>query len=1479
VGGKTSTSTSQVQIPPEVLARYNSVNATAQNVAQTPFQQYSTDPSAFVAPLTPTQQSGITNTNAAAGMAQPYYGAATGFALAGSQPVNPGALDTSTYMNPYLQTVLGSTAAQINQNNQQAMSGATGSAMNQGYFGGDRSGIASAVLQGQQNLAAGQVYSGIASDAYQQALAAAQQQQGVQLGAAQANRAATQQTGETLANLGAGAQQAALTGAQAQLGAGQVQQQTTQAGDTALYNQFLQQQSYPFQTAQFLANIAEGTGALSGSTTATTQPGGLFSDERLKEDMEPIGKGFDGANIYRFRYRGDPTTRIGMSAQEVERKHPEAVSEHGGFKAVDYGAATDDAAQRGGFALAANDNHDDEPRQARQAGGGMSGWGMYPSGANPMVIQQLLESQAQMYAPYSGAGGPGLYGGSASGMPHGGSSYVPAASLPVGQLQVARPVAAPQPSGLGADIHEAASLADDAEGLSKDYHFAHEGFDKLRGFLGGDSGGGGNMTGPPNANGGRVARQGGGGLGDWLTAAVSGSPSAAAAANRRLVAHTQAVRAAQAQQRAAAAAAAAHPQPPGPSGFPQSTAGPPAGGLTFGGGNPNAGRWGGMGQAANWAGNADWIGTPDQVARSRAWNAAHGAPAPAPTPAPAPGGPGGQAPSLLARTAALTGDPGLTAAAIHHHTQQAQAHASVAQQLASQASGREAPDLTLNTGREQPLADTQPINVGDVSNLQTGFAPANLHPYNPNIFQRFGNWIGDEASGVGRWLTEPSQSRAVGEDVAAANRREAPTQQLPANQLASQASGREPDPSDLLQTPPIQSEAFQPRDPTVDALAPPVTLATGGFARAHRQMGGDLSNPQNDNPYQPQGAGLNIPTAETQHPKLATAAPPGQGPSGLSQALGAGSDIASIGTAAAKFLPMLLALRRGGRAGYADGGDPTAPDPTDGPPMTPDVAQIEEKYAPQTVTPRMLALGASKREAPLVSTQAPTVPAPDPTDDPTAAPPIHAPGFGGANADSAAPGPAGGPPSGGGGFFSGIEHALGGFGKAALGMAGYQGDGHWDKDRLIPFVTGLADMLAAPTKYPLVALTQGLKGGAQSYMQQQQAEQQLNLTGAEAQRQQYEAEPEAIRGYTGTAPGFAMTPDGRAIDRSRSFQSGDGKWHHYVTADEMLGGAGGGAPPAPGLATPQTQQGGVGGAGAPAAQGAADQGLSRGPIHVDYKSGTQSWAPSSVSDQQFSGLMQGRGDVSGNGQMRNRVQIGLLGLGGAAQAAEKDYETNQAGQSNYQTSSRQLQQLALAVNQMPTGGLGAMGEGYDERQTMLKLAQTANRIIMGGDDPGLNAQTSQGDLIRKIRGLASTQLTQQAGLHAQGVQQMLNGILPGAESANVDTANQMISSMMVANQQLIDKPAFEQAYNAKYGTMLGADQAFTQETGSLYGEDQATLMKMMKRGAAPGGDSIAEYMMKHPDQRRAIEFGARKGNQFNPGVGIGSGRYWTERLT
>ena len=524
MGGKTTTSSQQVQIPPAVLARYNSVNATAEQAASAPFQQYSTNPNAFVAPLTDTQEAGIAGTNAYANTAQPYFNAATGeltaaqnattpqfatagsditsglasaqpynagatgLALAGAGAVNPtnlGADQINQYISPYLNTVLGSTASLLNQNNQQQQAGQLGNAINQGAFGGDRAGIAAANLEQQQNLANANIYSGIANQGYNVGLSTAQQQQELGLGAAQANRAALQNassqllgigqtqfgqglgaaqaeqalaegqygvganTAQALGTLGTGAQAAGLQGAQAQLAAGQAQQQTEQAGKTALYNQFLQQQSYPFQVAQFLANIAEGTGALSGSTTTTTQPGGFISDKRLKEDIEPIGKTYDGQNIVAFRYKGDPRKQIGLLAQDVEKKHPDAVGLASGFKTVDYDKATRDAAdrghfRRGGLALAANDN--DEARR-RYASGGMPLSSTYPAlpGQWPGDIGAILAAQAEMYAPY---GSSGLYGAAASGAPRGGSSYVPAASLPVGHLAVASGLSGASPSPL-----------------------------------------------------------------------------------------------------------------------------------------------------------------------------------------------------------------------------------------------------------------------------------------------------------------------------------------------------------------------------------------------------------------------------------------------------------------------------------------------------------------------------------------------------------------------------------------------------------------------------------------------------------------------------------------------------------------------------------------------------------------------------------------------------------------------------------------------------------------------------------------------------------------------------------------------------------------------------------------------------------------------------------------------------------------------
>ena len=89
-----------------------------------------------------------------------------------------------------------------------------------------------------------------------------------------------------------------------------------------------------------LGSSSIGGSALSGAGAL------IFSDARVKEDIEPVGEMFDGTNIYRYRYKGDPSerTHIGVMAQEIEAHNPDAVREFGGIKAVDYAKATEFAA-------------------------------------------------------------------------------------------------------------------------------------------------------------------------------------------------------------------------------------------------------------------------------------------------------------------------------------------------------------------------------------------------------------------------------------------------------------------------------------------------------------------------------------------------------------------------------------------------------------------------------------------------------------------------------------------------------------------------------------------------------------------------------------------------------------------------------------------------------------------------------------------------------------------------------------------------------------------------------------------------------------------------------------------------------------------------------------------------------------------------------------------------------------------------------
>lgn len=464
-GGKSQTSTQSVTIPPEVLARYNAVNARAEQTAAQPFQQYGGE---FVAPLTPTQQAGVQATSAYSQSAQPFYGAGAGLTLGAAQPV--GALTQGQigyYQNPYTQSVVGSTLGALGQQFGQQQSQQQTEAIKAGAFGGDRAGIQRAQLMGQQGLAAAQAIAPLYQQGYQQAVQTAQGQQGV----IASDLARQLQAGQQIAALGTGAQQAALQGAQAQIGAGTLEQQTQQAQDTAQYQQFLQERGYPFQVAQFLANIAEGTGALSGSTTTTTQPSSFFSDRRLKHDAEKIGETKDGLPIYSFKYNGDDRTQIGLMAQDVEKKHPEAVGLAGGYKTVDYEKALHPSKKAYGGGLDPNSMGGvvSEPGAFYRGGYATAG-----AVVDPTDLSAILQQQRQAFGPFAAAG---PYGQAAGAAPHGPSGIVPQQQMHVPKLITAG--AAPRPTDSGfSDVYKGYQglnqIADDMTGKSLTRRFGEK---------------------------------------------------------------------------------------------------------------------------------------------------------------------------------------------------------------------------------------------------------------------------------------------------------------------------------------------------------------------------------------------------------------------------------------------------------------------------------------------------------------------------------------------------------------------------------------------------------------------------------------------------------------------------------------------------------------------------------------------------------------------------------------------------------------------------------------------------------------------------------------------------------------------------------------------------------------------------------------------------------------------------------------------
>lgn len=271
-----SQTTSTTSGPPQAVQQaYGSLVNAAGGVATNPLNIYS---GPMVAGFTPQQSAGFQTIDQSQGIGTPYLNAAAQEFGAATTPLWPtlpqfNASTVNQYLSPYTQDVTGALTNLYNNQNAQQQQQIQGNATARGAYGGDREAVAQALAAQQEQLAQAPTLAQVEQQGYQQATGEFNQQQQAQLAAEQANAWLNSQAAFGMGGLGTEAQNLALQGAQAEIGAGGMQQQQAQQLLNIPYQQFVQTQAYPYQQLGFLSPIVEGTGSLSGGTGTTTSPG------------------------------------------------------------------------------------------------------------------------------------------------------------------------------------------------------------------------------------------------------------------------------------------------------------------------------------------------------------------------------------------------------------------------------------------------------------------------------------------------------------------------------------------------------------------------------------------------------------------------------------------------------------------------------------------------------------------------------------------------------------------------------------------------------------------------------------------------------------------------------------------------------------------------------------------------------------------------------------------------------------------------------------------------------------------------------------------------------------------------------------------------------------------------------------------------------------------------------------------------------
>lgn len=93
---------------------------------------------------------------------------------------------------------------------------------------------------------------------------------------------------------------------------------------------------YNADMAAYQQEQQEKQAMLGGLFTAAAMPF-MYSDRRLKTDIRKVGETPEAIGIYRYRHKGGGPLRLGLIAQDVEKRNPEAVArDAAGYRMVDY---------------------------------------------------------------------------------------------------------------------------------------------------------------------------------------------------------------------------------------------------------------------------------------------------------------------------------------------------------------------------------------------------------------------------------------------------------------------------------------------------------------------------------------------------------------------------------------------------------------------------------------------------------------------------------------------------------------------------------------------------------------------------------------------------------------------------------------------------------------------------------------------------------------------------------------------------------------------------------------------------------------------------------------------------------------------------------------------------------------------------------------------------------------------------------------